>query len=293
MFTPVDPIPPAYHFQVEERYTVKSECYSINNEELKTKLYELYSKTDQSSSYQLTISLLLSSQLGDVELYTEVLKKIYTNLGLTFKTTPEEFQSIVAGWEGQVSFNIWLLGRVLVSADNMQDKHTGSRVASLMHSSLTTIEKVDPFSTWAWGYLAAHYASDKKEYPYYRIQMLESTEALKKQAIEKEKDNVQWALRMDILAAGNSGDRETYNKLLQEFKEWTGKETISKAILTIPKEDFTAWALAIVRIAAAKVKDIDTYQELALTLEQAIKDSPSEQDKLLAEVNNLLSACFI
>lgn len=253
---------------------------------LRKVLAEVHDSTDLTNSYQLSIPLLVSAQLGDQDLYRKVKTRMFQNLELSDGLKTDE---LLSKWGQKASFNLWLLGRVLVSADQIKDEPTRSQVAFWMQEALEAQETVDAFSAWAWGYLAA----DAKRYPYCLGKMLDATAALKTQAGEKEKDNVQWALVMDLLAAGNAGDFATYQKLMEEFKDWVNKPSISEAVMTIPPQGFTAWALALVRVAAAQLGDSETCSEIQVALQEAIQKSPSKEDQLLAKINDLQAEQFI
>ncbi len=223
------------------------------------------SESIQMSAYELTMPLLISAKQKDQKVYSSAIEKI------------------LAQTHDPTSFNLWLLGRVIVAADDMGEKDRANDIAAVVHKQLLLLPKSDNFSTWTWGYLAAHYAHSK-EYQECKENMLSGIEDLQAKTEEREQDNVQWAFALGISAAAQAKDAGVYRDLLQKLKLWTGKENLSDAIETIPRRDFTAWAMALIYRAAQKMDDLDSCRELAPRMQVAIASATAPNDQLLAQM---------
>jgi hypothetical protein len=254
-------------------------------QEIQSLMSKVEKATDLGSAYSVSIPLLGATYLNDGKLYDKWEKAIFDAFKIS-KEEPED--SIVEKLQEKTSFNAWVLGRLLVANLRRGDKESAQKIASIMEKLLEK-SSVDPFSAWARGYLAIYYANNKPQaYPLAKEKMLACTDALMQQPGEKGKDNVSWAIVMELQSLADVGDRETCVARLQKFLDFTGTTSVVEALKTIPSEDFRAWATSLVLRAAKKIDDQDQLLVNALTdyLPQALAASPSDGDKMLALLVN-------
>lgn len=253
--------------------------------------------TAKDDAYQLSMPLIASAQQSNELAYKNTLPKIEEAL----KKIPEKGP--------KNSFKAWLLGRILLSADSIGDTTSRTtKIAELKTLLANPSTKKDCFSTWAWGYLAA---INEDEYQYARKPMLKnalllnveyqevklsaSTETQTK--TQEALSNALWAWVMSLQAAANSKDKQTYDEILGHIKTITMQPTIAEALSkgllrTATSNDYPAWAISIVQLAAARMGDEKQYNELSKTLETSIKeakDSNATAEATLAYINQVLA----
>lgn len=170
--------PAPYYYHIGDCYAEKPA------QDLHKEVYQFYEETDSHNNYQLSIPLLLGAQLEDVKLYEEVLQKMYPLFGLSKDSDVQEIATIVETWGKKASFHLWLIGRILVAADRIQDEKTAHQMSLFMEIALEE-QPINPFSTWAWGYLAVYHATDEEKYPHYREKMMTALELLQQQEREQ------------------------------------------------------------------------------------------------------------
>lgn len=205
-------------------------------------------------AYQLSVLLLVSANENKQD-YENVRNEMLRALD---KMTPE-----------QNSKKAWLLGRVLVAAKTMYDWEilggsTRATLRNLLNDPTTT---KDEYSAWAWGYVAD---DGKVDYNRYKTDMMRAATDLTSQYEQPEKiegvlslSSVLWAWVMDLQAAADANDKETFKEILSRIKSITGEKTLTNAFSKgIPEDDYQAWALSIVYSSAQKINDCDARWDL-------------------------------
>jgi hypothetical protein len=262
-----------------------------------TNITQSLEKRDQ-DAYQLSMLLLVSSQLGNKEFYQEAFFKMEAVMkNETFVSSPN-------------SYKAWLYGRILLSANSMEDvntvKSTLERLKNLLPDEKDENTGSDRFTTWTWGYLAS---LNNKEYNNAKVAMKKAAEQLT--CVYTEKNNVPtlesirqearsdalWAWVMSLQAAANAKDKEIYEYSLEQIKGITGQESISEALSkgllrTAASNDYPAWAKAIVLLAAATYDDQELFKELTKGTRESIEEARkagATVEKMLAQVSNQLA----
>jgi len=186
----------------------------------------------------------------------------------------------------------WLLGRILVAANSMQDQETVEFTKKILINILKTVRyyRKDACVAWAWGYLQVYNATqDPKAYTDNKLFMLKYTQELVNErnpapGLEPmPMTNILWAEVMDLQAAAAANDRATYQEILKDILTVTGTNTIVEAFQQMPIEDYRAWAMASVGLAASQMKNEETLELISGAITKVINDSPSSEDKMLAQ----------
>ncbi len=234
--------------------------------------------TDLRSPYSVSIPLLGAAYSNHKVEYGKWKEAIFQAFGIK---NDEPVDSIVEKLQDKASENAWILGRLLVANLRMGDS-SAKKTASIIQQLLQKAP-VDPFSAWAWGYLAIFYAQTQPdEYPSVKEQMMQCSDTLMKQPEEKGKDNVLWAIVMELQSLSEVGDVASYNDCLQKFQDFSGTSSVIETLESIPPGDFRAWATSLILHAAKKMNDRMLVLELMEYLPKTIATSPSDGDKLLA-----------
>lgn len=246
-------------------------------------------------AYSLSMPLLVSAQLGNRKLYTKA-SILMTKVMSTMKEDP---------------FKAWIYGRMLLAAHNIKDSYAETRIKRTLTNLVEYLLKdeatrLDRFTTWLLGYLAA---VSKKEFIKVREPMLEGarhqTENYLKikssTASEEEKQGVRsdalWSWIMIAQAAANADEKEDYEDAITQMLIIADQSLISDALSTgllrtAASNDYPAWAMAIIRMAAQTIGDNDRFEELAMPLKKSINEAKSAgklQEFLLASVNEELA----
>lgn len=249
-------------------------------------LEKLVKETENGDAYQLSLPLLASAQQGDEKTYNKILPKMKKAL------------AHISG-NDKNSYKAWLLGRMLLAADVLGEKTVAIkiRMTTILQSKFT---KKDEYFAWALGYLAS---SSPTEYKKYKQEMMNTAYALNN-IYENAKENQQthlsnalWAWVMNLQAAANAKDQETYNKILNEIKKITQTFSISSALTTglqrtSQSNDYPAWALSIVYRAAKKMEDRPLIFELENSLSNSIQEAKkanANAEMILSELNKALA----
>lgn len=230
------------------------------------------SQQAKNNEYRLGMVLLESAQVGNETLYQQTLHKMQTVLANDDKNAQ------------QYSYKTWRLGRILLAADSIGDVTTATKAAAELKKLLADANtQKDAFSAWAWGYLAA---LNKTEYEYAKNSMLTTASALTED-YKKTQDSkllpgklsdALYAWIMDLQAAANAHDRKTYDFIVQQMKTLTNQKSLSAALTTslhrnTESNDYPAWALSMVRLAAATIGDSSIYHELENSLTESIENA--------------------
>ncbi|HEX4044842.1 MAG TPA: hypothetical protein VHZ76_04170 [Gammaproteobacteria bacterium] len=234
--------------------------------------------------YRLSIVLLASAQQGDEKIYRKALLET------------EDALNAVNPLEKNVKHNsyiAWLLGRMLIAADSIEDKTTITKTLEKLKRLLADNNtKKDAFTAWGWGYLAA---LNKEEYSAAKNTLFASAAALSnsyqqtkrniptdtinqqdKLTLQTKLSDALWAWVMAAYAAANAQDTESFYFSLQQMQALTGQTSTATALTSGLKRlstsnDYPAWALSIIHLAAATIKHKDLYLALEKPLVDAIQ----------------------
>jgi hypothetical protein len=178
-------------------------------------------------------------------------------------------------------------GRVLLAAKSMNDDKTIKTANKKLVQYLVGIINHNDnhaFFTWAWGYRAA---LNQTEYQNSVEKMMEGAAQLsaKCKAEPGNHDALSdalWAWVMNLSAVVNAHDQKRYEAIKQQIIILAGKNSISDALesglLRVGQSnDFPAWALAKIRLAAAIMKDRDIYQEIDHALAASVNGASGSQ----------------
>lgn len=235
--------------------------------------------------YTASLPLIASAELGDAKRYQFSRKQMLEYLS-NFTSYRDEFPE----WMCNASFKAWMWGRVLLAANKMDDKLTvleaKSSLIDLLENPLT--EHTNPaFLAWAWGYRAA---LNLEEYQHCREKMLEGAKSLNETYLASKSQanlaNALWAWIMNSCASANVSDQETYEIIKKEFIVLTNCKTVAAALengllRTAESNDYPAWALAKMCLAASTMNDVELYNELNSSLAASI--DTAKQNKQQAE----------
>lgn len=215
------------------------------------------------------------------------------------------------------SFKAWMLGRVILAAKLMNDNETLNFWLPKMKAILEKCVKdntKDEFTAWAWGYLAA---LDKKEYKaakkemlieaqdltklYHKLYQEQQQNVLEGKSLDEKDEaklqaalsNALWAHVMNLQAAAKDKDGLTFRMILLEIKQIKGSNSVAEALTkgllrTAASNDYPAWAIGIVRLAAETLPDKELFNELEEPLKKAIHEAIRDKyfaEATLAQVN--------
>lgn len=85
--------------------------------------------------------------------------------------------------------------------------------------------------------------------------------------------DVLWSHVMNVQAAARANDIETFNHILADMIKLTEESTVNTALLHIPESDWRAWAIGIVRLAAATIRDDSLCHELDAFHQESIQSA--------------------
>ena len=246
-------------------------------------------------AYALSMPLLISSQLGNRELYKKSISRM--NKAMTQLAADP--------------FKAWMYGRILISAHNIDDRETVAKTQITLSTLLDDLVKSDTtrfdrFTIWALGYIAA---TSKDEFSKARAPMIAGGNYLTKEYLniyardvseekkQEARSDALWAWVMISQAAANSGEKEEFENAINQMLTITQQTSIGTALSvgllrTAASNDFPAWAMGIVRLAAQVIGDETRYSELEAPLNTSISEAEVgnyRQDALLASVNSQLA----
>lgn len=230
--------------------------------------------------YAASLPMMMSAQLGDKDRYDKTNNQFLSELN-----NKDHYES----WMKLDSFAAWMWGRELLSADAMGDE---KNVAVAKNQLNIFLKKKDnlAFAAWGEGYYAAF---DKKAYEREAKNMMTDTDALIAASFNDKSNHAAlsdalWACVMDIQAAANAAATLQYEQLKEKIILVAGaksvSDSLSKGLLrAASSNDYPAWAMAIVRRAAAVMGDKDLYNELNAPLLASIKGAKNAGEKAQAE----------
>lgn len=267
---------------------IVAETAIFDPQDLQKKVQELLQsvvdKTDYSSSYSMSIPMLGASSLADDPKYKKLTDDLIDKIFKSYSTQRDAPASeIVEKLKEKGTFNAWIIGRVLVAGIQNKEGPMAEKAAAVMEGLLEKSGN-DAFKDWALGYLAIYYALKKTDqFPAIKERMLASTDELAAKPEEKGKDNVIWAIVMELQSLSkNKEDKTSYFERLEKLQTFTGTTSVILALEKIPSEDFRLWATSLVLSAAKKIGDTDNVQPLTAALKKGLEESTIPEDKMLA-----------
>jgi hypothetical protein len=228
--------------------------------------------------YAASLPLIASAGLGDEKRYEAICSQILSALD-TLDKKPDDCPQ----WMRNNSFKAWMFGRLLLAADNMSDtktvEQTKNRLSLFLEEKMTEEDNY-AFFTWAQGYRAAlnntEYEKSKKRMMSDSLQLSEKYKA--NPTDHSALSDALWAWIMNLCASANANDKQGYELIKQEIKSLTGLESVSHALetgllRTSDSNDYPAWALAKIRLAAATMLDKELYQNTDKALISSIESA--------------------
>lgn len=263
-----------------------------------TEMIEKLANEAEEDSYKLSMALVAAALEGNKSLYKQILPKLIKALNLTTAYSQVDIESkalynhiseFSKNTKKPHSYVGWLLGRILFAAIAVQDYHTAEKTAPIMLFVLEDKDTPqDEFTAWAWGYFTMYFACDPN-YAIFKDKMRQNVAKLvKKSSNPADVINALWALLLEIQSAAIAQDRLSYDKIIQEMKDLTNKHDVIQALSVIPVDDYRAWALSQLRLAAVRVGDSSLFIRLSAPLRINIAEA-SSNNKALAILNNLIS----
>jgi|GEM_PF-2869753 len=264
---------------------------------LSSDIDQLYNQAKaKKDAYALSMPLLASAQIGDINTYQAILSSMQEAL----RQIPENY--------AKSSYKAWLTSRVAFAAYSIGDRHTAEIMIQRTHKLLKQYAMApDAFSTWALGYLAT---GNKQQYTVLRHRLFSASETLsqtyehalhdpEQSILEKQalRSNAIWAWICTLQAAAYARDVTGYQSSLKQIKKITAQSTIAEGLLkslshTKSLNDYPAWAISIVRLSAVLAHDRQTADTLINPLQNALTEARSlnaTSEIVLAETNNALA----
>lgn len=246
-------------------------------------------------AYSVSMPLLVSAQLGNNQQYiksTVLMSKAIDSMN-------------------DDPFKAWIYGRIIFAAHSMKDPYTEASTKRKLDILLEKLLKddttcLDRFKNWSLGYIAA---LNKEEFVKAKEPMISGANHLSdtyvkvnasdvsKEKKQEVRSDALWAWVMITQAAANAQDKEVYENAITQILSITKQSSLSNALSkgllrTAASNDYPAWAIGIVRLAAQTIGDNDRFEELGATLENSIaeaKEGSKIQEFLLASVNGQLA----
>jgi hypothetical protein len=253
--------------------------------------------TSANDPYTTSLPLMASAGLGDEKRYVATRTQMLARLN-ALDQKPNDFPQ----WMRNNSFKAWMLGRALLSADDMNDtktvEQTKNKLTSLLEGKITQSDNF-AFFTWAQGYQAA---LNKTEYETAKKRMIQDSMQLSEKYKNQPTDHgalsdALWAWVMALSASANANDKSSYELIKQQMTSLVGVASAAKALdtgllRTADSNDYPAWALAKMRLAAAMMHDKALYEESSSILTASItgaKQAGAKAEYALAVIDNQLA----
>jgi len=245
-----------------------------------------------------SLPLMASAGLGDAKRYAHTCQAMFAALADLDKE-PTKYPA----WMRTDSFKAWMWGRVLLAADNMADAKTiylsKNKLSSLLNKKMTTADSL-AFYTWALAYDAT---LNVKEHQKFKKIMFNNAMSLSEKSKDNPKDHdalsdALWAWVMNLSAAAKANDKRTYAMIKEQMTLLTGKESVTQALLagllrTAKSNDYPAWALGKVSVAAKTMNDEALYEEVTPALHSSIvgaNQAKANAEYILAVIESKLSS---
>lgn len=251
--------------------------------------------SNTTNAYTASLPLMASAALGDRVLYTTSLTTMLRSLH-NLNENPLPAGSDTNHWMENNAFKAWMWGRVLLSADSMNDEEHVNEAKQKLTSYLNAPRTADDspaFIAWARAYLASlnhtTYASQKNT-------MLKACQSLSETYVSTKThddlSNALWAWVMVNQAAALSHDNETYEKSLHKMTQLTNTGSVMEALnqglqRTSASNDYPAWAMAIVYLAATRMGDHELTAALLAPLTTSITEAENADQLAESTLANL------
>jgi hypothetical protein len=245
--------------------------------------------------YAASLPLIMSAGLGDKKRYALSSQTMLFTLA-SLDEKPLHFPE----WMRSQSFKAWMWGRLLLAADSVGDKKLINQSEQQLSSLLSNKNKDSlAFFTWAQAY---HAAFNKMSYDKYKIAMLKNAVILTNNA-KKHPENhgalsdALWAWVMNLSAAAMMNDQDSYIMIKKQILALTNAKSVTESlemglVRTADSNDYPAWALGKVRLAAAKMHDHALYHEMNEIVQSSIagaKEAGAKAEYGLAVIENQLA----
>lgn len=254
-------------------------------------------RISNTTPYSLSISMIASAALDAQILYPLFKEDMLWSLD----NLESPIQKNIPQWMRSNSFKAWMWGRVLLSADSVNDTKAAAIALGNLWFFLdqeSSTDKNPEFYTWAWAYRAAY---NQQQYAISKDKMLQGayklTETYQISASQTNLSNALWAWVMNLQAAAYADDQETYEICKEQIKFITKASTVTQGlniglIRSADSNDYPAWAIAKVRYAASIAGDEVLYSELDHCLNASIAAAKKKgvgDEYALAMIENQLA----
>ena len=222
----------------------------------------------EDNPYLLSFPLLISANLGDRNRYNICVSQLFDTLNM-----PEKKHDHYEDWMTTTHFKMWMYSRITLAAHVMQDEGALKKAQTKMYNMQTKLRlNSDSLAQITWA--QCHCGEIKeKNYKAARENIHRNICELLR-SCDKEPDNkvlianTLWGLILTMTAASAKSytDYHAFKSTIAKFKVG---EKITDIIKTHLKDDstnknhFPLWAIAKLRLAAARQQDWTFYDELA------------------------------
>lgn len=204
-------------------------------------------------------------------------------------------------WMANPSFKMWMLGRLLVSADSVGDP-SAKAIAENMHSHLTNnlyapaiFTSQTAFAAWAVGYLESYYAvASPEQYGLYKPMLVKAVsyqQAHYDVTIDMPKPSfvdMMWTYTMAIQASALAKDKIAYTHFIQGMSTLGGNNhTIEAAVTKLKKGDYPVWLISILEGSARRMNDVALANSLRNTLRQREGVPTASRDDMLGRATQI------
>jgi len=246
-------------------YTIKEFNEQVRKAYLDVKSLDANFKTKA----KLLSMFMIAAAMGvDVSLYKKISEDMLANLCIKSEYGNGDYETAANYFKDEKTFLAWMLGRLLIAANEVNDIVTVYNVEAFLTVCLEDADTKDHYAVWAWGYWGTVYLHDPISK---KITSLVQgfTEPLKDENLVV----ALWELTMFAQATAFNNDINLFTQVILAMKIVSGKETVSQALAKIPMNDFRAWAIGIVAHSASKMKETHNIaEELLETINQAETD---------------------
>lgn len=273
--------PTLYGAPKEEPVQKQLHLSDEENAELVKNINQLIANT--SNACNASLPLMAAAELSDEALYKISLNNIRDQLTALDNDTTND-QSIA--WMKNNAFKAWMWGRVLLSAKNMDDKEALGEAQDKLDDLLKAERTADDnpaFIAWARAYLAAF---NVQCFNAENSTMLTEGDALSRLYLTSNKhddlSNALWVWVMDIQAAALANNAQAYETIKTKMKAVASSSSVASALSegltrTESSNDYPAWAMAKVMLAAAHMGDEALVAELREPVRLSIKDANDQR----------------
>ncbi len=229
---------------------------------------------EKNDAYLLSIPLIASAILGEMDIYGPLQDKISELLTNDAKN--------------EAGYKAWLWGRVLLAGYHINDTVTEDHAYAHLASLLTSSTEDSPFATWGYGYKAIYEALNKN-IDEYNNSLAQGVSIAENLALPEKKADLLWAQVLFLSATAFADDRHNYDLIFDHMtasKNEDGEKSnvdIIQALNGINEDDWRAWGLALARFSIARTDPKNPIIEpLTDAVIQSAENTTSEGNKLLS-----------